>query len=157
MPYKDPVMAKQKAKERKKTWQARECNKRIAAGLPADGRGKHGHQVKSGRHYRWNLKLLTSDGYVLIRLGRGHPLADPNGYCHEHLVVWVSAGRPIPKDGELIHHKDLDKTNNRLENLELKTNASHNSFHNNLRGRNLKGQFLAGHLLDGKEWMEFPK
>ena len=91
--------------------------------------------------------MLSSHGYVKVRVGREHPLADPNGYAYEHLLVWVAAGRSRPGHGELLHHRNEDKTDNRIENLELVTRAQHNAIHNARR---------AGRLLDGRTWDEMP-
>src|SRR5581483_2305367 len=123
-------------------------------------RGKHGNHRRGSMHPRWNRgKMLSDDGYVKMRVGIGHPLADRNGYAYEHLVVWVSAGNPLPGQNELLHHKSEDKQDNRIENLELKTRPDHNAHHNAIRGRNDLGQFnpSTGALLDGREWREFPQ
>ena len=145
MPYKDPVISKQKARERKKVWQERQRQKRVLAGLPADGRGKHGNQVKGSEHSRWNEAIISSHGYVKVRVGRQHPLADPNGYAYEHLLIWCAAGNLKPKEGEVIHHLNGDKHDNRIENLKLLTAVEHSTLHNR-----------AGCLLDGKEHKERP-
>ena len=86
-----------------------------ALGIPVDelpdGRGRHGKHRKGSEHYRWNDKrILSEHGYSKIRVGIEHPLADPNGYAYEHLMVWVSAGKPRPGPGELLHHRNHDKT-----------------------------------------------
>lgn len=73
--------------------------------------------------------LMDSHGYVKVRVGAGHPLADPNGYAYEHLVVWVAAGRARPGPDEILHHANGDKTDNRLENLELLSRAEHGLEH----------------------------
>lgn len=95
-----------------------------------DGRGKHGHNRRGSAHHRWNSgRLMAKDGYVLVRLGRSHPWADPNGYCREHDLVMGSAiGRPL-QVGEVVHHRNGDKTDNRLENLQLTTPSEHNELH----------------------------
>jgi hypothetical protein len=81
---------------------------------------------KGREHHRWAAaKILSSHGYVKVRVGTGHPLADPNGYAYEHLVVWVAAGRAAPAADEILHHVNGDKTDNRLENLALLTRAEH--------------------------------
>ncbi len=64
-----------------------------------------------------------------IRVGEDHPLADPNGYAYEHLLVWISAGHPRPDEGELIHHRNEDKTDNRLQNLTLVHRVEHSKTH----------------------------
>lgn len=77
---------------------------------------------------------MSSHGYVKIRAGKGHPLADPNGYAYEHRIVWASAGYPI-LEGQVLHHINGDKTDNRIFNLETVTRAEHNRHHNKERGR----------------------
>jgi len=66
---------------------------------------------------------------VKVRVGVEHPLADPNGYAYEHLVVWCAAGHPRPGPGQLLHHRSEDKTDNRLSNLELLTRIAHAAEH----------------------------
>ncbi|HOJ04138.1 MAG TPA: HNH endonuclease [Bacteroidota bacterium] len=90
-----------------------------------DGRGK-GRKISGLDHYRWNAgKMYSSHGYVKVRVGVGHPLADSNGYAYEHHVVWWNSGRQLPGKEEVIHHKNEDKTDNRLSNLELLTRREH--------------------------------
>jgi hypothetical protein len=97
-------------------------------------RGTHGNHARGSAHPRWNHgQLKSSHGYVKVRVGKDHPLADPNGYAYEHLVVWMSAGRPMPQPDEIIHHRDEDKANNRLTNLQLKKRSDHNAEHNSER------------------------
>ena len=95
-----------------------------------DGRGKHSNHANSSNHYRWNNgKLMTQDGYALIRVGISHPMADPNGYCREHDLIMASfLGRPL-RENEIVHHKNEDKTDNRIENLQLSTKSGHNQIH----------------------------
>lgn len=88
------------------------------------------NRPKGAAHYRWNGgRMLNEDGYVKVRVGVDHPLADPNGYAYEHIVVWCAAGRPRPALGETLHHKNEDKADNRLTNLELKTRVAHSKDH----------------------------
>lgn len=131
MPYKDPLIRKQKARERKHLWIIQRREKRIKAGLLSDGRGKHGNHRRGMRHYRWNNgRMIDQGGYVKVRVGRSHPLADSNGYMHEHLLVWVLSGNPPPAPDELIHHKDENKEHNKINNFDLKQRSRHNAEHN---------------------------
>ncbi len=81
---------------------------------------EHNPNWKGGRS-------VTSHGYVLIRVGKDHPLADIRGYAYEHrLRVWA-AGQNI--GGYQVHHEDEDKSNNDLGNLEALTIAEHRFRH----------------------------
>lgn len=62
----------------------------------------------------------------------GHPLASPDGYVYEHRFVLWEAG--IDPRGHVVHHINHDRGDNRLENLELKSNAGHASDHVQERG-----------------------
>jgi len=56
--------------------------------------------------------------------GKGRP---------EHDVIWERAnGRSIPK-GYVIHHKDGNGLNNKIDNLLLLTNSEHVALHNRMR------------------------
>lgn len=125
-----------------------------------DGRGKHGNHVRGSRHHRWNdSKIMSPNGYPMIRVGRTHPLADPNGYVMEHILVVASALGREAISGKVIHHVDGDRTNNRIENLMLLTIAEHNKIHNAERGRHGDtGRFASGsRVLDGRTWEQFPE
>lgn len=159
MPYKDPEVAKVKARERKRRWREGHRSEDWV-----DGRGKHGRQVRTSAHPRWNGGMTTDEsGYFKIQVGIEHPLADPNGYAMLHHLVFFSAiganSAPLAP-GEVIHHDDEDKQNNRWMNLFRMGRGAHNSWHNSTRARDAKGRFLgkkaAGHLLDGREHREFP-
>lgn len=110
-------------------------------------RGKHGNHARGSNQGRWNNgRIIASNGYVKVRVGLGHPLADPNGYAYEHLVVWISAGNQRPKSNELIHHLNEDKTDNRLQNLSLVGRSEHARLHNLTRPRcPLTGRFAPTH------------
>jgi len=120
-------------------------------------KGIHKHHAYGSRCGRWNgEKILSSGGYTKIRVGKNHPLADPNGYAYEHIVVWVSAGNQRPSTKEVIHHLNGDKADNRIENLCMITRSEHNRIHNADKSRDTSGQF-SGRVLDGRTWEEYPE
>lgn len=82
-------------------------------------------------------RVLASNGYILIRVGTEHHLADVRGYAYEHRIVAEQAlGRRLASD-EIVHHRDGDKANNAAENLLVCTRAEHRAEHR-LRQRGLR-------------------
>lgn len=68
------------------------------------------------------FERITSKGYVEVKT--------ENGFRRKHIhVMEQHIGRRLRPD-EDVHHKDEDKTNNALSNLELMTHAEHTALHN---------------------------
>lgn len=80
----------------------------------------------------------------MAKRGKPHPKTNGisknrEGYIREYvdgkykmqhrLVMERYLGRELRPD-EVVHHKDHDKTNNNIENLELLTNSEHTRLHN---------------------------
>lgn len=102
-------------------------------------RGKHSGHVRGALHHRWNAgRIVSSHGYIKVRVGPEHPLADRNGYAYEHLLVWLAATRPLDPD-EILHHQNGDKT----DNLERLTASEHAKRHNSNRVRDAAGRFVS--------------
>lgn len=77
--------------------------------------GSDSNQWKGGR-------TKTKEGYVLIK-SHGHPYARSNNYVSEHrLVMEKHLGRYL-EPYEQVHHKDGNKANNVVSNLELWTRS----------------------------------
>ena len=80
---------------------------------------------RGSRHGKWKGgRTIKSDGYVYVRLDPADPyasMANGSGYVLEHrLVMAQHLGRPLASY-ETVHHKnDKDRTDNRIENLQLR-------------------------------------
>ena len=110
--------------------------------LLPDRRGRHGNHAKGAKCRRWNQgRMIGSQGYVKLRLGRGHPLADANGYAREHIVVLAAAGVTLGPD-EVVHHRNGDRCDNRIENLEVTTRTEHGRIHLATRPRDDLGRLM---------------
>jgi hypothetical protein len=73
-------------------------------------------------------RILHSEGYVLVQ-EPNHPKADRYGYVYEHrLVMERRLGRPLAT-GEIVHHKNEIRDDNRPENLEVLTKGAHQVLH----------------------------
>lgn len=64
-------------------------------------------------------RVVASNGYVLVKVGVDHHLADVRGYAYEHRVVAERVlGRQLKSD-EIVHHIDENKQNNDPSNLKV--------------------------------------
>ena len=77
-------------------------------------------------------KTISAHGYVLVRVGTNHHLADIRGYAYEHrLIAEEKLGRRLMK-GEMVHHINENKQDNHPDNLKIVGNAAeHLVFHRN--------------------------
>lgn len=74
------------------------------------------------------LRHVGSDGYWLYR-SPNHPHVQANGYVREHRrIVEAHLGRHLAP-GEVVHHVNGDKQDNRIENLEVMTDREHKLLH----------------------------
>ena len=89
-------------------------------------RGTDGPRGPDANH--WQGGRVRVKGYVLVKRP-DHPNAWQNGYIPEHrLIVSEQIGRPLRK-GEVVHHKNGQKDDNRPENLELTDWSEHRALH----------------------------
>lgn len=108
-----------------------------------DTRGRHGKQARCKAHYRWNARLVCSQGYSKVRVGKGHPLADANGYAYEQLLVWVSAGNARPGRDQVLRFRNDDRSDCRIENLIVVSRAEHNRLKNLQQHRDDAGRVMS--------------
>lgn len=90
-------------------------------------------RLKGNSNPNWKGgRTVDPRGYVLIRVGTDHHLADVRGYAYEHrMVAETMLGRRLLSDEE-VHHDDEDKSNNVPLNLIVaKNHHEHSALHRN--------------------------
>jgi hypothetical protein len=79
---------------------------------------KRDRQEFNGKSYLWDGKYYVGNG----------------GEKRMHVDVWEHSNGPVPK-GYCVHHKDSNRRNNSIDNLEIMSNAEHARLHSNEPGR----------------------
>lgn len=85
-------------------------------------------QAIENSHNKFCGTKITSTGYTAL-YKPDHPNSSRTGYVLEHRFIMSELlGRPLKK-GEIVHHINEDKTDNRAENLMVLTVSEHSSMH----------------------------
>lgn len=73
---------------------------------------------------------MKNGSYELVIAPKNYPGKKYRGrYAYEHHIVFWKYKKTIIKNEEIIHHKNNNKRDNRIENLELLTNQDHSKLH----------------------------
>lgn len=89
-------------------------------------------QCVGENHPSWKGgRVIKGDGYIGV-WKPDHERADNRGYVFEHTLVMEEKIGRLPKKGEVVHHVNLIKTDNRPENLYLCNHRVHISLHREL-------------------------
>lgn len=101
----------------------------FVAGARPNKAGENNANWKGGRIIKKTIRHGLK--YIMVRCPE-HPAA-VNGYVFEHrLIMEKHLGRFLYAD-EIIHHKNGNTQDNRIENLELSKQSAHATFHNKKR------------------------
>jgi hypothetical protein len=94
--------------------------------MDANGRFKRTHAIWTPEN--WEDGVLMNKGRVAV-FRPDYPRAWASGYAlRSHIVWWLRTGEALPP-GEVLHHANAVKTDDRFENLVRKTHSRHSSEH----------------------------
>lgn len=77
----------------------------------------------------WKIKKIISKGDYLYALVPDHPSATKNGYVLLHRVLMENHLGRVLNSNEIVHHKDHNKKNNSIRNLEILDCSTHSRLH----------------------------
>jgi HNH endonuclease len=108
--------------------------------LKYDRRGRerqfiNGHQsketrFKKGQKHPWyDRKYVDGNGYIKI-YKPDHHFSDSKGYVKEQRLVYEQHNNCNLLPWALVHHKNENKQDNRIENLEVMNRSTHTRTHN---------------------------
>lgn len=75
------------------------------------------------------LSVCKGGGYRYCRTNPPHPKRNAMGLYPLHRVLMENRLGRLLRDDENVHHKDEDKSNDAIENLEVMTAADHARIH----------------------------
>lgn len=103
----------------------------VAAWLQHHGiaRRSRSLRLRGNRNGSWNGgRALHKDGYVYLK-APGHPRTTRGGYVLEHILVAEKMLARLLAPGEIVHHRNEIRFDNRPENLEVMTRKTHQRHH----------------------------
>jgi len=73
---------------------------------------------------------MKNGEYELVIAPNDYPGKKYRGrYCYEHTLVWWQNTRKLPRENEILHHKNKDKRDNKFKNLKLFSREDHDKYH----------------------------
>lgn len=115
------------------------------------------HDYNGSNHPQWKGgRTINTQGYVLI-YSPNHPYKDLRNCVRQHrLVMEKHLGRYLLPN-ETVHHKNGNKQDNRLKNLQLLTKSEHDILHGKLYSEKAKARRIQKTCAYCKKAFDVPK
>lgn len=97
------------------------CGKSFATQHQTQSRAKGFCSRKCWYASGQDKRRFSTHGYALLYVGKQHPAAHKDGRIFEHRLVMEKRLGRFLRDDETVHHKNGDKLDNRVENLQLRS------------------------------------
>lgn len=81
----------------------------------------------------WEISKIVKKGNYLYAVVKNHPKASKFGYVLLHRIIMENHLQRELASDEIVHHKDENKFNNSIENLEVMLKKEHNRYHTQKR------------------------
>lgn len=83
----------------------------------------------------WKIEKIVRKGDYNYALVQGHPNSTEYGYVLEHRIIVENHLDRLLNSNEVVHHKNHNKLDNRIENLEIMCVGEHERLHRLRYGR----------------------
>lgn len=125
-----------------KATRCKPCFCKFRVGKPVSEKTKtHLHRLGKLKQNPEGHKIIDHAGYILIKIS-DHPFADHEGYVREHRLVYERHFNCYLLRWTIVHHKNGNEKDNRIENLEPMTGSQHAFKHSlETRQRDEKGRY----------------
>lgn len=112
------------AKKGSKPWnKGKHLNEEVKNKIRLAHKGKFKNNTEFGGH-----KKIRKDGYIEV-YNPSHNFASKDGYVLEHRLVMEKCINRLLNKNEVVHHKNHNRQDNRIENLQLMTVSEHARLH----------------------------
>ena len=83
----------------------------------------------------WNIEKIVKKGDYLYAVVKEHPKATKHGYVLLHRVVMENHLNRLLNEDEVVHHRNKNKKDCLISNLELTNNSEHARLHGQEQGQ----------------------
>lgn len=83
----------------------------------------------------WKIEKIVSKGDYLYAVVKDHPRRTKYNYVLYHRIIVENHLGRLLNSNEIVHHKNHDKRDNRIENLEVMRSSEHAKLHASEKGR----------------------
>lgn len=122
-----PNEKQQRESERKKALKEKERLKTLKKYLPK--------LPDTGKPPLWEIYKIVGKGGYLYAVVNEHPHAIKGGYVLLHRIIMENFTGKMLSPNEVVHHKNGNSMDNRIENLEIMDRGEHHRYHASLVGR----------------------
>lgn len=111
----------------------------VKYGIPLKSPNDVRSSMKGEKNPNWNGGRIVRNEYIEVYTTT-HPRRGTRNYMYEHIIVMEKHIGRYLEPGEVVHHINGNKIDNRIENLLLLTNSEHIALHAKLKKEGAKNE-----------------
>jgi len=95
------------------------------------------HHPSNKERSMWKIEKIINKGDYLYAVVKNHPYASKYGYVLLHRIIIENHLKRLLNSNEIVHHKNGDRFDNRIENLEVMNSKEHNKLRSKEQGKKM--------------------